>query len=536
MIREIFFGKDEFSRSWIILHVALILASVLFVFFFSTSTSPFYSFLGDDSAIFQAVGKGWAEGYLPYVALFENKGALIFLIDAIGYSIAPRVGIFLLQIPAMYLSMLFAWRALGFYLSDKTKFAAASFMLIFYATYYLDGNRTEEWSMPFLMAATYFFLRGLNEEKFSCPPLVGLINGVGFGACVLLRTTNALPLCCVTFLSAIFLLQSRQFKTLLRNVLYFCAGFAIIVLPFVIYFAAHDALYDALYGTILLNTKYTAQRGTFLLNHLYLNEYAVHVVIHFMALYLMIAASAIALIKNKSRLALSGLFCGAIMLLLLFRSSPYQGYCALITPLLPIFFAILAADLSKDIRALLKTEGFSLKRTLCKILIVTVMLYPLLLTHELNIKIINTNSKFVAQYYAKEKSEMLRLAELIPPEERNSVMIWGEGTHVSHWILTTGIFPRCRFFGNVKAFANVDLNVKREWFDLARANPPKWLIYSAPESEFSGDYPDNWTKHFRQNRDPDVEKLLSEKYELAGEMTTRQNFFRLYRLKDATVR
>ena len=513
------------------MHVALILASVLFVFFFSTSTSPLYSSWGDDSAIFQAVGKGWAEGFLPYVALFENKGPLIFLIDAIGYSIAPRVGIFLLQIPAMYLSMLFAWRALELYLSRNPKFAAASFMFIFNATYYLDGNRTEEWSLPFLMAATYFFLRGLKEEKFSCPPLVGLINGLGFGACVLLRTTNALPLCCVTFLSAIFLLQTRQFKTLLRNVVNFCAGFAIIVLPFVIYFAAHDALYDALYGTILLNTKYTAQRGAFLLNHLYLDEYVAHVVIHFMALYLMIVASAADLIKNKSRLALSGLFCGAMLLVLLFRSSPYRGYCALITPLLPIAFAVLA-DLSKNIRAILKTEGFSPQRTLCRILIVIVMLYPLLLTHQLNMKFIGINSKSLAQYDFQQRIDMLRLAKIIPPEERNSVMFWGEGTHVSHRILITEILPCCHFFSNVKAFANVDPNVKCEWLDLARANLPRWMIYCAPVSEFSGDYLDDWTKHFRQNRDPDVERLLHERYNLVGEMETYMDSLLLYRLKD----
>ena len=529
MFWEIFFGTDKFSPGRIILHVALILASVLFVYLFSTSTSPLYSFLGDDSAIFQAVGKGWAEGFLPYTALFENKGALIFLLDAIGYSIAPRVGIFLLQIPAMYLSMLFAWRALGVYLSDKPKFAAAGFILIFNAAYYLDGNRTEEWSMPFLMAATYFFLRGLKEEKFSCPPLVGLINGLGFGACVLLRTTNALPLCCVAFLSAIFLLQARQFKILLRNVVNFCAGFAIIVLPFVIYFAAHDALYDAFYGTILLNMKYTAQRESFLLTHL--DEYAEYIAIQFMALYLMIAASVAALIKNKSRVALSGLFCGAMMLLLLMKSSPYLGYCALITPLLPTAFAVLA-DLSKNFRALFKVQGFSLKRTLCKLLIVLVMLYPLLLIHRLNMAFINMNSKFAAQYYAEEKSDMLRLAELIPPEERNSVMFWGEGFQMSHWILTTGIFPRCRFFGNVKAFANADPNVKREWLDLARANPPKWIIYNAPEKELANEKMSPWMQAFRINRDSDVERLLRESYNLAGEMRTYQNFFGLYRLKD----
>ena len=160
------------------------------------------------------------------------------------------------------------------------------------------------------------------------------------------------------------------------------------------------------------------------------------------------------------------------------------------------------------------------------------MLYPLLLTHELNIKLIKMNSKFVAQYYAKEKSEMLRLAELIPPEEKNSVMIWGEGLHMSHWILTTGILPRCRFFGNTKAFANVDPNVKREWFDLARDKPPRWIIYSAPVIELSGDYLDDWTKNFRTNNDPDVERLLRENYSLAGEMETYGDSLLLYRLND----
>lgn len=514
-----------------IFHGVLITASVLFVFFFSTSTSPLYSSWGDDSAIFQAVGKGWAEGYLPYVDLFENKGALIFLIDAIGYSIAPRVGIFILQIPAMYLSMLFAWRALGLYLSGKPKIAAASFMLIFDAIYYLDGNRTEEWSMPFLMAATYFFLRGLKSEKFSCPPRVGLIYGVGFGACVLLRTTNALPLCCLAFLSAIFLFRAGEVKTLLKNVVNFCAGATLIILPFVIYFAAHDALYEMLYGTILLNTKYTAQRGNFLLTHLYLEEYLIYVAVHFAALYLMIAVGAVKLIKNRTRLALSVLFCGAMLLVLLMKSSPYQGYCALITPLLPIFFAVLAEDAEK-FRALFSVEKFSPKRTLCKLLIVTVMLYPLILTHELNNKIVRDNSKSLRQYVTQQQTDMLRLAELIPPDERNSVMIWGEGFQMSHWILTTGIFPRCRFFGNVKAFANVDPNVKREWLELARDNPPKWIIYSAPVSEFSGEYPDDWTKHFRQNRDADVERLLRDSYNLAGETETYSDTLLLYRRKD----
>lgn len=509
-------------------YAMLFLTSVLFVYFFSTSTSPLYNSLGDDSSIFQAVGKGWAEGYLPYVDLFENKGPLIFLVDALGYMIYPRSGIMFLQIPAMYLSMLFAWRSLGLFLSGKARVAAAVFMIIHYALYSLDGNRTEEWSMPFLMAATYCFLRTLKDGI--CPATFGFIYGLGFGACTLLRMINGLPICCYALLSAIFLIQARDFKALRKNILNFCAGFVIICMPFVIYFAAHGALYDMLYGTILLNVLYSAQRENYLLNHL--GDYTAYIVGNFMPLYLLILVSVLVLIKNKSRLAMSGLFCGAAMLTLMFKLSPYFGYCALNTPPLLIFFAVLAAFL-KNFRELWSVKRISLKRMICKVIVGLFMIYPIVHFNLLIGKVIEEKSDFAINYNRKEASELLRLKEILPPDERNSVMFWGEGFLASHWILATGIFPSCRFFGNVKAFANVDPNIKLEWLETAHNNPPQWIIYNAPASEFTGNYPDDWTKHFRANRDADVERLLREKYILADEMwASYQNYFRLYRLKE----
>lgn len=522
LIKEIFSGKVK-------THAAIFFASFLFLLIFSTSTSPLYDSWGDDSAIFQAVGRGWAEGLLPYVDLFENKGPLIFLIDAIGYSIAPRVGIFLLQIPAMYLSFLLAWRSLGIFLSGKMKLAAAIFMFMHYAIYTLDGNRTEEWSMPFLMAATYFFLRGLKAEKFSCPPLIGFIYGLGFGTCVLLRMLNAAPLCLCAFLSAVFLIQAGEFKTLLKNLLNFCAGAVIVVLPFVIYFAAHGALYDALYGTILLNLNYSAQRGNFLMENL--DEYTIHIVVHFIPLFIMIAGGAIEFIKNKSRVALSTSFIGAVMLILFMKLSPYLGYYALITPLLPILFVVLA-DLQKIFRGLWSGRSFSLKRTVCKFLLVSIAFYPLILLRTIELGIVNNNSEELREYHSEQNNAMFRISKIIPPEERGSVMIWGEGFQMSHWILETGIMPRCRFFGNIKAFATVDPNVKREWFENARNDLPKWIIYSAPEKELLDEEMPTWMKSFRINRDADVEELLKEKYSIEAGMETYLDLLFLYRLKD----
>ncbi|MCR5834374.1 MAG: hypothetical protein K6G55_06990 [Selenomonadaceae bacterium] len=531
MAREIFFGGGKTFGEIFRTHAALLISATVLLYISSTSTSPLYLSFGNDSAIFQAVGRCWSEGLIPYVDAFENKGALIFAIDAIGYLIAPRTGIFLLQIPAMYLSMLLAWRSLSLYLSGRTKIFASVFMIIFYTIYSIDGNRTEEWSMSFLMASTYFFLRGFQFEdgKFFCPPVVGLINGIGFGACVFLRAMNAMPLCCYVFLTAIFLLRDREFKTLLRNGLMFVIGALLVSLPFVIYFAAHGALYEMFYGTILLNIMYTGQRENFLLTHL--NEFTDYMLIYFMPLILMIVFGAVEFVRNKNRLTVSIIFTAVVMLIMFMRLSLYSGYYALITPLFPVFFAAII-PLAKKIRAVLSDSVHPIKRILCKILIVTIAIYPITLFCGVSDLIIENNSDFIRQYHQTVKSEFLRLKEVIPPNERNSVMAWSEGMQISKFILTTGILPANRFFSNVKAFSDIDPNVKREWFTVARDNSVKWIVYCFHNGESNGNYEDDWVKYFRRNRDIDVERFLTERYNLSAETELYYSTFKLYRLKD----
>ncbi|MBE8951090.1 MAG: hypothetical protein SR3Q1_10950 [Quinella sp. 3Q1] len=526
LIKEIFSGKVK-------THAAIFFASFLFLLIFSTSTSPLYDSWGDDSAIFQAVGRGWAEGLLPYVDLFENKGPLIFLIDAIGYSIAPRVGIFLLQIPAMYLSFLLAWRSLGIFLSGKMKLAAAIFMFMHYAIYTLDGNRTEEWSMPFLMAATYFFLRGLKAEKFSCPPLYGFIYGLGFGTCVLLRTTNAAPLCLCAFLSAVFLIQAGEFKTLLKNLLNFCAGAVIVVLPFVIYFAAHGALYDALYGTILLNLNYTANASSYPLNEIYFW----YVVTNFFPLILLLLSSFLALIKQRNNLTVSGFFIGVAMLIFMIKLRPYIGYCVLIIPTIPFLFIIadrIIEIYSAPFKKLIQKRGFSLKRLTINFLIACLAMIGVLWLYIYGHIFYGTlKNIFVEEYFAKrEPIEFLQLKESIPEDERNSFVTWGRSGFISHWILITGMKSREKFFGYIKSFGDVDPSIRKNWFKNINDNPPQWILYCWKVNELFKRDKDTVEFKFLSNKDEELEKILQEKYHLKDMRRVSRQIMKLYRLKD----
>lgn len=519
---EIFLGNEKkFSRKVIFFHATIFLTGVLFLYFFSYSTSPRYIFWGNDSAIFQVVGKCWAEGLLPYAEIFENKGPLIFLIDALGWKIYPRYGVFVLQAAFMYFSLLVMWRSLELYWSGKL-LAAIFFLTILYrVSVMVDGNRTEEYSIFFLLAAAYFFLRTLKDGKILKPLLVGFVYGLSFGACVLLRTTNGLPICCYVFLTTIFLLQAREFKKLWKIFWSFCAGFALICLPFVIFFAAHGALYDALYGTILLNVKYIAQYNINLPGH---SDYMIgHALFRFTPLTILFLLSLCRLSQDrKNKLTWSGLLTAAAMFFMLTKSRPFIGYLEIIVAILPLFFATFAEFI----------KNFPRKRPLFKFIIIIFFAQQLLILNFAAENYQLINSDFVQNYIRYEFEKCNELKEIIPPAERNSVVYWGDGLPICHWILITGIVPRCRFFENVWAFAKVDPDIKAQWLRNVQDNPPQWIIYSAMQREFLGDDMNALQVFFRRNRDSDVENFLRAKYNFAGEMELYKNSLRFYRLKD----
>ena len=520
--------KKDLS-SGIFLHAALFVTSFLFVTVFSYSTSFCYDLLGGDSSLFQAVGKFWAQGHLPYVELFEHKGPLLFLIDAIGYAIYPRSGIMVLQIIFLYVSCLFIWRAMSLYSSNtRWKSLLLVFALIFFAAHYEEGNHVEEYTVIFLSAATYCFLRSLKENNFR--PLYGFVYGLGFGACMMIRISDAAPLCCQIFLVTIFLLQARDFKNLWKNFLSFVAGFAAIVLPFVIYFAAHGALYDMFYGTILFNMKYTAV--TF---HLSRIIQAIYSLVHFMPLIVMIIVAAFALKQdNASRLFWSGIFIGTMLWIMLISFRPFGHYAMIIFPVMPILFAILQ-DSSDTLNGILKAP-LSIERLLIKFLIVLMVIHTCVLVVHLKEYYLGEKNSMLVLFFKYEKrlamtnpnehQEILSLKQMIPPDEQASFVSWGDYCTTPHWVIYTDMKPREREFFNNSYHGFVDPAIRKEWFDNVRNDPPLWILYGTSPDRKPGEPPKTVAE------DAELEQLLAEKYSLRGEVYVYPQMLKLYRLKE----
>ena len=531
LFHEIFLGEEKiFSRKVIFLHAALILMSTLFVMIFSYSTSPLYSLLGGDSAIFQVIGKYWYEGYLPYVNVFDHKGPLIFFVNMLGHAIHPRTGVTVLQIISLYLSCLLAWRAMELYSSNALhKIFFLMVMLIFYASHYEEGNHVEEYSVLFLSAATYCFLRTLKENTF--PPLYGFIYGLSFGACFLIRLSDAAQLCCQIFLLALFLIQTHDFKTLQKNFLNFCAGFAVIVLPFVIYFAAHGILYEMLYGTILFNLKYTG--ATFHQSFIF---QVIYDVFHFLPLVIMTIVAVIVLKKNPTRLLRSAIFIGTMMTIMLIGLRPYLHYALIIFPVMPILFAVLHEN-SNTLQKIWHSPRFSIERFLVKVLVVFTAIQVCTSTFYLKDLCLNEKSAaslmFLVAHNKKaellnssEQRNVLRLQKIIPENERKSFVCWGTVNTTSQWIFQTDMKPRERFFMNNTRHFKIDPRIRNEWFDNVRKNYPLWILYGTAPDRKPGEPPKTLSE------DAELETLLAEKYSFKGEVYIFPQMMKLYRLKD----
>ena len=90
---------SRIDQNWFFLLIVSAAVSAVFLLFASPYTTPLNRYYGYDSAFFLLIGKGIRHGMLPYLDLYDQKGPMIFYINALGYLLTDsRLGVFLLQV------------------------------------------------------------------------------------------------------------------------------------------------------------------------------------------------------------------------------------------------------------------------------------------------------------------------------------------------------------------------------------------------------------------------------------------------------
>lgn len=474
-----------------------IFLSFLFLFLFSYSTSPFYSIIwGHDSAVFQIIGKGWKNGLIPYRDSFDHKGPLLFALNAIGYLIGGKMGLFLLQGLFMLAFLEMSFRTFKLFLKESMASIIPVVMLMILCRTFDEGNMTEEWSLPFLAISFYCLINWLKKYQDgikSHPPFYAFIYGICFACILFLRVTNAIGVCCCIFIVTVFLVKNHYWKNLLQNIATILCGVLLIVIPFCLYFYAKGCLYDMWYATILFNLSYG-------MGNLWDIKMKISLILW--------ALAALSIIYwyyfRKEPASYMGILSAVLTGLLLYHSRGYEHYYMILCTYLPLYVYMVKGLWEKK-------EKFW---TVIFVLGIAgqVGVTGLFLPQKLNRR---------QRMYENEKlnASFDGIMEQIGSEERDSIIFYNMEAQA---YLYADIQPVLKYFTHQDFHASISEKTREDVLKQFTDAPPKWIVVEIDTEE----------RPMIENEE--IQLFLQENYTMEGqeENSNRNERYGIYKYQN----
>lgn len=445
--------------------ISLILA-VVFGLFFYTFNTPLGPSVGSDNGIYLTMGTAIADGYAPYTEIFDHKGPLVFVLQAIpqllagGYS---TLAVFAQQVLFLF-ACLYVIDALARQLHVRHTVLVQLAYLVLIAEHIGGGNLTEEYTNLFTLIGLYMVMRVFDAEakprKDSAYLLPAAMLGVMTMLCVLVRANNALPLCGVVAVLSAALLLEKRFKALGYCAAGMAVGCAAAALPVVLWLAWHGALSAAVYGAFIHNMMYAETAGAsrvWMLLHSSYGHWAL----------LMAALSclgALVLFIRSKRIALPlAIAAGAAMggLAAFISHKYYQHYLILSAPIAALGVALMLERLQRLVccgRQKRAAIGLG------------VMLVLLLTMYGAKA---NTGRIQEVKAEGSFRQDARDLYALVPEEDHDSFMAYRVEPK---WYVYTKALPCMRFYFLQEILADADPAVMDEIVAEFESDPPKWLV------------------------------------------------------------
>jgi hypothetical protein len=222
--------------------------------------NPLFSYPGRDAGIFMYVGSLILKGKIPYLDVWENKGPLVFYINALGLALGDgsRWGIWLMEFLFLFGA---AWLCYSLVTSVMGKIPALVGVLVMITTagnVLQGGNYSEEYSILFSCLALWAFVKGMDDPQNKT---FDLLIGLSLGFNILLRPNNISMQIAAAGGFFLLTLLSKDWKLLVRRAAMVILGAVVVIVPALLYFASKGALQEMINVALVFNFQYSSDTG-----------------------------------------------------------------------------------------------------------------------------------------------------------------------------------------------------------------------------------------------------------------------------------
>ena len=483
--------------------IALALA-VVFSLIFYTCNTPLGPAVGSDNAMYLTMGTALSQGYAPYSDIFDHKGPLLFILQAIpqllsgGYS---TLAVFVQEVLFLWACLLVLAR-----MARRLGVQAVLVQLIYLAIYAPltdGGNLTEEYANLFTLAGLDVMLgvfgEGLAGEAEKRLTVPALYMGALATLCFMTRANNALVLVGAAGALALYMIAAKRWAGLGRCVLGFMAGCVLVTAPIAVWLVSQGALSDAIYGSLLHNMMYAETQGQSRVHTLLFDGYGHYAI--FMAALACLGAACAVVRTRRVPLALAmvaGAACGGFAAFISHKF--YNHYLMLSVPMAVLGAAQVLAFIRE--RMTRRLRGVCCAAAAASALALVVSGVQIHMQREADYAVMQTFAQDAQALYA-----------LVPEDEHDRFMAYRVEPK---WYVAAQALPCMRFYFLQEILADADPAVMEEIVAEFEHDPPKWLVlfYNRPFS-------------------PPYDERVAEIFDTRYEFVDARGEYQLKKLKEA---
>lgn len=222
--------------------------SALCILFIFTKSSPLYPInpLVDTNAEL-SMGHVLLKGKIPYRDAYDHRGPILHFIFAVAciFSHKSYMGVYMLEVISLTAFLYYNAKIAKIYLkSPKLTIQIIPLLAVLIASSdkFMDGGSPEQLMLPFFSIPMFFIIRALKNDTY-LKKHEALLSGI-FAAIVFWIKYSDLGVYCgfIIFVVIWYTIFKKDVKALAEVIFYFVAGYAVVTLPLILYFALNRSL------------------------------------------------------------------------------------------------------------------------------------------------------------------------------------------------------------------------------------------------------------------------------------------------------